>query len=148
MRKLVERSELSGRSKDLSLALLTALERAQPGGSASGTDQEEEEHVTLSEEELSLLAQVVLVAAGVEQLNIDRVEVRPATAGGRAQPAAGSGHGQPAVSPVIAALQSVLTRSGPAPKEIKKVRTGVGLAAAAAGPAHDRITAFVLEDLP
>lgn len=141
LRELVENSELSVRSKALSLGLLADLDafaradRSPNGDSGNGG---------LSEPELVLLAQVVLVAVGIDQLGIDQVEVVRTNPREQASPEVHAANRALSLDPLIAALQTRLPRTG-SPTGLQRIQTGVGVSVSAAGHQGARIEAFLLE---
>lgn len=130
LRGLVKKSNLSDRSKEISLALLAQLDASAPAPPVSGTAGEGE---ALSESELSLLAQTVLIAVGIDQLGIDQVEIVQADHADRGAGRSGVDRRRTvSLDPVVAAVQAVLPL-GKAPAGLRNVRSGVGLPAAHAG---------------
>jgi hypothetical protein len=141
LRGLVKNSNLSDRSKEISLALLTHLEGsapASPGSRIAGAGE------VLSESELSLLAQTVLIAVGVDQLGIDQIEIVQAGDAARGGGRSGVDRQTVSLDPVIAAVQAVLPL-GDAPAGLRNVRSGVGLPAAAPAGDGPRVQASLLE---
>ena len=127
LRRLVRNSNLSDRSKEISLGLLTQLETFVPAQAGSGMAAEGS---VLSESELSLLAQTVLIAVGIDQLRIDQIEIVQTNKPDRGAGRSGADRQTFLLDPVIAALQAVLPW-GKAPTGLRSVKSGVGLPAAA-----------------
>jgi hypothetical protein len=141
LRRLVENSELSGRSKEVSLRLLARLEASVPAPPASGIGGAGD---GLSESELSLLAQTVLIAVGVDQLGIDQIEIVEANKAERGAGKSGVNRQAVSLDPVIAAVRAVLPL-GETPAGLRSVKSGVGLPAEAHAGGSARVQVFLLE---
>lgn len=136
--RLVENSSLSGRSKEVSLAVIAQLEAFDPAGPGSA-GRGVEGGAVLSEPELSLLAQTVLIAVGIDQLGIDQIEIVQANEADRGADRSGVDRQAVLLDPVVAAVQRVLHLDG-ASAGLRNVRSGVGLPATpASGGAHVRV---------
>ena len=141
LRRLVENSDLSDRSKEISLGLLAQLETSAPAPSASGVAGE---GGVLSESELSLLAQTVLIAVGVDQLGISQIEFVEAGKADHGVRRSSVDRQTVSPDPVIAGVRAVLSL-GETPAGLRNVRSGVGLPVAAHAGGSGRVHVSLLE---
>lgn len=138
---LVENSDLSDRSKEISLGMLAQLATSAPAAPGTGTAGGSN---ALPEAELSLLAQTVLIAVGVDQLGIDRIEILQAAEAGRRSGSPGVDRPTDSLDPVIAAVQAVLPRGEP-PAGLRSVKSGVGLPAETHATGSAAVRVFLFE---